>query len=165
VVRGRWGCGPTPGIESFRLCAPPQRISSSPAAAAARPPILQRASSDRYTPARPELCPRWGGMVPTHGSVCHRPGGNGNQGEARALKNTPAELTRLSRKQTRRYGGSGQPIGSSARGERAAPNGGSPNLTKFFESLAGQRPTPINAGFERTQPSFDRWDLCEQAVV
>ena len=55
---------------------------------------------------------------------------------------TPAELTRLSRKQTRRYGGSGQPIGSSARGERAAPNGGSPNLTKFLRVPGGGNNRP-----------------------
>lgn len=79
-------------------------------------------------------------IVPTHGSVCHGPGGNGNQGEARALKNTPAELTRLSRNKPdvtafRAANRIEWALAASARRDRQ-------NLTKFLRVPDGATTSP-----------------------
>ena len=112
MVRDRPGCGPTPGLEGYGLCAPPQPIRSSPSVSG-----CQAAYFAASVPG-----PLYAGATKLHGSVCHSPGGNGNQGAARALDNTPAELTRLSRNKPDGTAVPGsQPDRVGARGEREAP--------------------------------------------
>ena len=58
MVRDRRGCGPTPGLESYGLCAPPQPIRSSPGVSGCQAAYFAASVLGPLNPTRPDFMAR-----------------------------------------------------------------------------------------------------------